>query len=162
MYKYSSGDGVSSQMAGLSVKDPPNSSQQSTVDSSITTPKQSSRLTNDEYIPNQFGGGSHHYSRMLSTNTVTTSFRSSPSASANSYLPNQFGSNHDSVRSSPTTTVTFSNSRCFGSSGGGGGNGSSTSSATSSTMTTSRMSTTTSSSMGSQGANRSQAGGHKP
>ena len=33
MYKYSSSDGVSSQMAGLSVKDPPNSSQQSTVDS---------------------------------------------------------------------------------------------------------------------------------
>jgi len=159
MYKYSSSDGVSSQMAGLSVKDPPNSSQQSTVDSSMSTPKQSSRLTHDEYIPNQFGGGSHHYSRMLSTNTVTTSFRSSPSASANNYLPNQFGSNHDSVRSSPTTTVTFSNSRCFGSSGGG--NGSSTSSATSSTMTTSRMSTT-SSSMGSQGANRSQAGGDKP
>lgn len=157
MYKYSSSDGVSSQMAGLSVnKDPPQSSQQSTVDSSITTPKhQPSRLSHDEYIPNQFGGGSHHYSRMLSTNTVTTSFRSSPSASANNYLPNQFGSNHDSVsRSSPTTTVTFSNSRCFGSSGGG--NGSSTSSATSSTMTTSRMSTT--SSMGSQGANRFQAG----
>ena len=33
MYKYSSSDGVSSQMAGLSVKDPPQSSQQSTVDS---------------------------------------------------------------------------------------------------------------------------------